>query len=178
MRSLTAPQGRPALPGMVRPCPPSKPDPTGRLRLRCICGSRANRYLPASVPSRRGPFSRVTGTHFRESRRESAAPAHQMRVLYLLPRNPVAPRGMPLLGLPLPSGSPAIYGHSSGVRSENRAVIVGARAAAHRPLPVGDSQATHESRRRARRLPAAPASTASGTFPSASDDRCSPCSTE
>ena len=163
---------------MVRHCPPSKPDPTGILRFRCICGSRANRYLLASVPSRRGPFTRVAGTHFREFRRKSAAPAHQLRVLCLLPRNPVEPRGMPLLGLPLPSGSLAIRDHSSRVKSGCRAVIARARSAARRPSHAGDSRSTRESRRRARRLPAARALAASGTFPSASDDRCSPCSIE
>ena len=85
---------------------------------------------------------------------------------------------MPLLGLPPPSGSSAIHGHSSGIKNGNCAVIAAARFAAGRPLHADDSQSTHESRRRARRLPAARASAASGTFPSASGDRCSPCSIE
>ena len=85
---------------------------------------------------------------------------------------------IPLLGLPLTLELLAISSHSSGIKVENRAVIAGARFSARRPLHAGDSRSTHESRRHARRLPAARASTASGTFPTASGDRCSPCSVE
>ena len=142
-------------------------------------GSGASRYLLANVPSKRAPFSRVVAAHLRQFHRESSPTGLQIRVTRLPPRNPGGTTArMPLLGLPLPSDSLAIRGHPSGVKSENRAVTAVARSAARHPSHAGDSQSTHESRRRARRLPAARASTASGTFPSASGDRCSPCSIE